>query len=161
MKMEKPTYLAHNHKKIYGMFAAKPYHEGDVVWKFDGEILPHYLCDENSMRITEDFSLQYENSGSSECFINHSCDPNCFISFADGLPTLIALRNIPKDNELCYNYNTIHFRMIGDGFYCQCKSAKCKGMVRGYDFLTPAQQLELNLYISPYIMSLRGFIKGK
>jgi len=150
--MDKPIYLAHNSWKVYGMFAAKPYKIGDVILKFSGEILLYDMCDEHSMRITEDFSLQYESSGSSECFINHSCDPNCFISFFTGIPNLVAIKDIKKDEELFYDYNTTNLRI--EGFYCKCGSAKCKRQIKGYDFLTPADQKEINRYLSPYIRSI-------
>lgn len=60
-------------------------------------------------------------------FINHSCHPNCETDIIRGRIWIIALRDIPKGEEVTYNY--------GYGFddyeehECRCGSARCVGYI--------------------------------
>ena len=49
-------------------------------------------------------------------FINHSCQPNCYIDIKDGIIWIRAARTIRKGEELTYDYNT-----DGEGLIkCRC-----------------------------------------
>src|SRR3989454_8093123 len=51
-------------------------------------------------------------------FINHSCQPNCYIHIVDGTIWIRAARPIRKGEELTYNYNT-----DGEGLIkCRCRA---------------------------------------
>ena len=51
-------------------------------------------------------------------FINHSCQPNCYIDVKDGIIWIRASRNIRNGEELTYHYHT-----DGEGLVkCQCRS---------------------------------------
>ena len=50
-------------------------------------------------------------------FINHSCNPNCWIEVNDGMIWVRASRTLRKGEELTYNYNT-----SGDAeIPCKCR----------------------------------------
>ena len=50
-------------------------------------------------------------------FINHACQPNCYIDIKKGVIWIRASRNIRKGEELTYHYNT-----DGEGLIaCQCR----------------------------------------
>lgn len=59
-------------------------------------------------------------------YCNHSCAPN--VAY-DASGNLHAVRNISRDEELCFDYSTIDgnpaFRMK-----CSCGSVNCRGVVR-------------------------------
>jgi SET domain-containing protein len=55
--------------------------------------------------------------GNDARFINHSCQPNCYIDIRDGIIWIRAARAIRSGEELTYNYNT-----DGEGLIrCRCR----------------------------------------
>ena len=55
--------------------------------------------------------------GNDARFINHSCQPNCYIHILDGIIWIRAARNIRMGEELTYHYNT-----DGEGLIkCRCR----------------------------------------
>jgi len=71
-------------------------------------------------------------------FVNHACDPNCFID--DDL-FIVTRTGIPLGAELTISYNRIseseandwgHFWHPAWSFHCQCGAAKCCGFVNTY-----------------------------
>jgi SET domain-containing protein len=57
-------------------------------------------------------------------FINHSCEPNCYVDIRDGIIWIRASKTIPKGAELTYNYNT-----DGEGLIkCRCRPG-CKTLL--------------------------------
>lgn len=64
--------------------------------------------------------------------INHSCDPNCEAFIEDGEIWIAALRKIPKDAELFFNYG---FDLENYAEHpCLCGSRKCVGYIAGEEF---------------------------
>ena len=50
-------------------------------------------------------------------YVNHSCDPNCYIDIKKGIIWIRAARTIKRGEELTYDYNT-----DGDGLIkCRCR----------------------------------------
>lgn len=60
-------------------------------------------------------------------FINHSCEPNCESDIIRGKIWIIALRDIKKGEELCYNYN--YSWEDYEDHTCYCNSKKCVGFI--------------------------------
>ena len=55
--------------------------------------------------------------GNDARFINHSCQPNCYIHIYGGIIWIRAARKIRKGEELTYHYNT-----DGEGLIkCRCR----------------------------------------
>ena len=82
-------------------------------------------------------------------FVNHSCEPNSFLDFS--CLCVRALRNIQRGEEVKVNYAATEYEMH-DGFRCNCGSPKCLRMIRGFKFLSRAQQLELKPYLAPHLL---------
>jgi uncharacterized protein len=73
--------------------------------------------------------------------LNHSCDPNAYEAFEQGVTWLVAWRDIPAGAEITCDYNI----NISDGtaWPCRCGAARCRGIVVGDFFrLTPERQAE-------------------
>ncbi|WP_158751972.1 SET domain-containing protein [Acidobacterium sp. S8] len=58
-------------------------------------------------------------------FINHSCDPNCQTVEVRGRVWIKAIRDIPANEELTYEYNL--YDGEDDECFCNCGAAKCRG----------------------------------
>lgn len=66
-------------------------------------------------------------------FINHSCEPNCetqkWLVAGELAIGLFAVRDIPKDSELTFDYN---FERYGDKpMRCYCGSTNCRKFIGG------------------------------
>ena len=62
--------------------------------------------------------------GNDARFINHACNPNCYIHIYGGTIWIRAARNIRRGEELTYHYNT-----DGEGLIkCRCHS-KCQHLI--------------------------------
>jgi hypothetical protein len=64
---------------------------------------------------------------------------------------LIACKNIKKDEEITYNYNTSEFDMGVDVFECLCKSPNCYKVIKGFKYLPLDEKLKLKPYLLPYL----------
>jgi len=82
-------------------------------------------------------------------FINHSCNFNCYI-YVDKEIWLVAKRNIRKDEELTFNYNTTEYE-LSCPFDCFCGGLDCQGIIKGYKHLKQEEKEYLFPWLSPYL----------
>jgi hypothetical protein len=87
------------------------------------------------LRATKDLYLTPETDAR---YVNHSCDPNCFID--DDL-YIVTRTVIPQGTELNISYNRISEAEAKDwgnfwhpawSFHCQCGATRCCGYVNKY-----------------------------
>ena len=138
----------------YEVYTDKAWEKDDQILICEGEIAPTIITPRvSSLRITEHFSLEFVNCAGFEYHLNHSCEPNCYWDFGTGIPILTALENIPKNDELCYNYNTIEWDMSENlrSFPCHCYTDSCIGWIQGFRYLTSRQKEHIKDMLSPYI----------
>ena len=113
------------------LFTMQAFKAGDVIADFSAGTIsstPTYLTvqisDEKHITLQPEF-LQY---------INHSCEPNVF--FDTTLMNLVALRDIPANEELTFFYPSTEW-MMDQPFHCYCGHAACLGQIRGAAYLSP------------------------
>lgn len=142
--MTKIPYHKVQNSRIHGrgVFANKPIRKGTRIIEYTGPIV--------SRKEADDIGAQYENGhshtmlfqisknrvingteGGDARYINHSCDPNCE-AIQDGDKIFIeAIKNIPKGQELVYDYHLQVPGKITDKvkkeYACFCGSPKCRG----------------------------------
>lgn len=78
---------------------------------------------------------------------NHSCAPNAGMC---GQITLIALRDIAADEEVCFDY-AMSDSSDYDEFQCHCNTPGCRGKITGNDWKLPVLQAKYEGYFSPYL----------
>lgn len=156
--------LRANAQRGYGVYTTVERKKGERLYSYGGEVMPVYLSNSVTRRMTinKHFCLQWEPGGC-QCYINHSCDPNCYIEWENGMPHLTARRDIPVDEEICYNYNTVELELVDwTAFPCHCHNGNCIGWIRGFQYLTPNQELGLLEMLSPYLKSVREeYVKNR
>ncbi len=81
-------------------------------------------------------------------FINHSCEPNA--GFRHGEPVLYALRDIEPGEEICWDYST-SLSDPGWRMDCRCGSPKCRGVIRPWQELSPADRAGLWAHALGYL----------
>ena len=110
-----------------GIYTKNSRKKGDKIIRYEGNIVPNYIASvHHSMTLSEHFSFEWKK-GNIYDHVNHSCKPNCYIDMSDGVPILLALRDISSDEELCYNYNSVEVDLTKDwvAFPCHCKQSNC------------------------------------
>lgn len=80
------------------------------------------------MYLESGFVIDARDMGNISRFINHSCDPNCYVQkwFVKRLPCLaiFALRSIPAGEELTINYNFQLYNNYEEKI-CKCNARNC------------------------------------
>jgi len=110
---------------------------------YESIALPREITANTAIQIQENGFFGMEKQPSIDDFINHSCDPNTVAYFSRS--AFVAIRFIRKGEGITYNYLTTEADLVIDGldFDCKCGSEKCRGRIKGFDFLAPEQQMEL------------------
>jgi uncharacterized protein len=72
-----------------------------------------------------------------ENYVNHSCDGNAW--YENGGERLVALRDIKKGEEICYDY-ALHAAHPVFRLECGCGKSNCRKVVTGNDWRMPEIQ---------------------
>lgn len=140
------------------VFAARPFHAGAVIMRFGGSAMrgskvpqAHTGTADRFMQIDHNFYLG--PSGGVDDFVNHSCDPNTGVKFADYAIILVALRPIAKGEEISWDYSTT----MHDNKWlmkCECRAPACRALVGEFASLPHARRayyLSAGV-VAPYIV---------
>ncbi|KXZ54200.1 hypothetical protein GPECTOR_5g294 [Gonium pectorale] len=132
--------------KGFGLYALEDIKAGQFIIEYIGEVL-----EEDEYQRRKDYYMSvgqrhyyFMNIGNGEVidacrkgnisrFINHSCEPNCetqkWLVRGELAIGLFAVRDIPKDTELTFDYN---FERYGDKpMRCYCQSQNCRQFIGG------------------------------
>jgi uncharacterized protein len=76
--------------------------------------------------INSRWSLDGSRGGNGTHYINHSCEPNCFMKVHYGRIQFYAMRDIHPGEEITLDYQaTLH----SDKKRCDCGAATCRGTI--------------------------------
>ena len=130
LKIPKSLKIIYIHGKGLGVFANKNFKKGETVLHFKADVVPHSKASSEAVPIDDKVSLDTK-----------------------WLVLDIAIKNIRKNEEITYNYNTTEYDMekSRDAFKCECGSKNCVGKVRGFKYLTQAQKLKLKPFLTPFL----------
>ena len=125
-----------------GLVASETIEEGTVVERLEGRAVPYGKIPEldirNAFEIDDDRWMVPQSDARR---INHSCDPNCYIS---SKLDVITLRKVHKGEELTIMYNEITVEKYMKihavlpawdsrrSFDCLCGLPKCLGRIESY-----------------------------
>jgi SET domain-containing protein len=119
----------------WGVFATRPIPKNTRIIDYAGEIIPnqeslkreirylkqgHIWCFKLTNRLAVDAAV----GGNIARFINHSCQPNCYIDIKDRVIWIRAARTIRRGEELTYHYNTDGECLIR----CRCRKG-CQNLL--------------------------------
>ncbi len=79
----------------------------------------------------KDYDIDGSPNWNTAKYINHSCEPNCYIDIKDGRVFIYALRLIKKGDELTYNYG--YDLEDFEKHPCRCGSSSCVGFIADED----------------------------
>ncbi|MEK7598803.1 MAG: SET domain-containing protein-lysine N-methyltransferase [Patescibacteria group bacterium] len=137
--------------KGLAIFTNKNFKKGENVARLKGRSVTASISTPEAIQISENKFVDTKYLVP-EDFINHSCSPNVR---ADMIKRkFIAIKNIPRNTEITFNYLTTEYDMnkYGTDFECSCGSQNCFGYIGGFRFLTRTQKLKLKPYLSPFLL---------
>ncbi|KAI5081751.1 hypothetical protein GOP47_0001494 [Adiantum capillus-veneris] len=125
----------------WGVFPAEAVEAGDFVIEYLGELVRSRIADIREerytksgigsgylLRINNECAVDATKRGGLARFINHSCDPNCYINIVtvEGLKRVLifAKRHIQPGEEVTYDYKSVRGVL---NVQCCCGSSKCLG----------------------------------
>lgn len=119
----------------WGLFAAKPYTNGEHVLTFTGPVLS--LAETLGLGAWSMYPVQtgincYVDCGPPGAFLNHSCRPNCVVR---NLVNLVASVPIAQGDQITMDYSTT---MSGDpeaGMPCLCGAPNCRSVISNFEDL--------------------------
>jgi hypothetical protein len=126
------------------LFVLRPVHKDEVLITYDGPILDHPT--RYSVQIDENRHI--DGTPESNAYLNHSCAPNTYVDWKG--VSLRALRGIAAGEELTCSYLTTDWE-IREKFVCACGAPNCYGEIKGFKYLSPQQQRELEGFVPDFM----------
>lgn len=137
-------------KKIYiststiagnGVVVGENIKKGEIIQRFKGKIKSHVV--ENKEDSISDVYTNWLGVGKDKWieveyplqYVNHSCNPNSGIK---GRVTIVALRNIKKDEEITIDYSTTESDDLWE-MKCKCREKNCRHIIRSIQYLPERQ----------------------
>lgn len=153
LKTPKSLKLIYVESKGLGLFSNQIFKKGEVVISFINTLVNKSLASFESVLVTNKKYLDTRWL-TPEAFINHSCNPNTKLDFQPNQKTSCyrAIKNIAKNEEITFNYNTTDWDSKSEAFECHCGSKTCYGRIKGLKYLTRRQQEKLKPFLLPFIL---------
>lgn len=77
-------------------------------------------------------------SGSTDDYINHSCNPNCRMQVAGSRAIIHSMYFIKAGHELTFDYSTTSTDTLDKWkMDCHCGSPNCRKVISGFQYLPP------------------------
>lgn len=121
-----------------GVYAGQKFYPGAEVLNFGGRVIeaskvPYPLRPEDDHYLQIGPKLYLGPSGDIDDLVNHSCDPNCMVAIGGGKATLLAVKVIPADAEITFDYSTTSTEEKARwSLTCCCGVSRCRGLVSGF-----------------------------
>lgn len=127
------TDLRRNEKGL-ARYTTVPIKCGEIILTYGGEV----VSEPDSTTIQMDATKHLRRDG--ETYVNHSCEPTAYIEYPS--LSLRALTDIHADTEITFDYTWTEYNLDAP-FTCSCKTVSCKGEIRGFKYLSPAEQRQI------------------
>ncbi|HKX28944.1 MAG TPA: SET domain-containing protein-lysine N-methyltransferase [Blastocatellia bacterium] len=117
-----------------GCFATVPFRKGRKIAEYVGEKISRR---EIARRVKGQRRIYISNvdaywaidgrtHGNGTQFINHSCEPNCYLKILKGHLLFFALRDIEPGDEILLDYESSYH---SDEKRCSCGAPSCRGRI--------------------------------
>lgn len=160
----KHIYIGDSRINGKGVFAGEDIHEGNRIQYIKGKRVKNVIKSKeeseaiaNWIGVSRKFWMNTD--GTPFRFINHSCDPNAAIM---GTKTVVALRNINKDDEITIDYSMSDADPYWEGIHCSCGTKNCRKEIRTIYTVPPEVFKKHMPYVSRYFQRvyLRNYIRN-
>jgi len=139
VKSSEPIYVSKS-RFGKGVFASRDIKKGELICVMRGKKITtkqlQLVTDQGRNILTDPLQIgkdKYLSLDKPYLYLNHSCQPNAGLK--DNV-NLLAIENIPKDEEIFYDYSTTWF----DGFLCNCNNKNCRKYISDFYTIPPTQR---------------------
>jgi SET domain-containing protein len=112
----------------WGVYTAQPIAEETRIVEYKGELVSQGEASDRELRylprhriwiftINTRWARDAAFGGNIARYINHACHPNCYVDIVGHTIWIVASRDIKKNEELTYDYNTEGVA----GIPCRCR----------------------------------------
>jgi hypothetical protein len=152
LKIPKSFKIVYIWGKGLGLLANKNFKKGDTVLPLRGKLVDVSIATPEAIQVSENKFIDTKYLVA-EDFVNHSCSPNTTADTTKRKFT--AIKDIYKNQEITFNYNTTEFdiKRFGGEFDCLCESKNCLKSIKGFKYLTVAQKKKLKPFLTPFLYS--------
>lgn len=114
------------------------------VIEVTGDVFSNETADHNHPALLQVSSNLYIGpSGGPDDYINHSCNPNCFLHCVGKRAILFSLYDIPADTEITFDYSTSSTDSLDKWkMDCLCGDPNCRKVISGFQYLSPEKVKE-------------------
>jgi len=114
------------------------------VIEVTGDVFSNETADHNHPALLQVSSNLYIGpSGGPDDYINHSCNPNCFLHCIGKRAILFSLYDIPADTEITFDYSTSSTDNLDKWkMDCLCGDPNCRKVISGFQYLSPEKVKE-------------------
>ena len=108
------------------------------IIEFTGDIIPKDKLDLDPLQFLQVGSDRFIGpSGATDDYINHSCNPNCFVHIVGNRAMLYSAYVIIKGAELTFDYSTSSTDTMDTWkMNCKCGAHRCRKIISGYQYLS-------------------------
>jgi hypothetical protein len=123
-------------KDQFGVLTKKKFTRGETIFSVKGPVMKTPTRYSFSLDIDKHIDpVQEDGRFDFGHYLNHSCDPNTFISIVDE-PTstyidIVARRDIAENEELNFDYASLEYDTIAQ-VACECDTVLCRGKIHGF-----------------------------
>jgi|ERR1700722_2929173 len=143
-----------------GLFSSKEFHANEILIKFQGtkllkQDIPDFAGPIAACLLQIESDLYLDLQGEPSYFINHSCNPNCYIKVSTGHVFLISYIPIRIGDELTFDYSTTSSESHDTwSMPCKCSIFGCRKVISGFGTVPPGQQnhMIVNGMIPKYVL---------
>jgi len=127
-----------DHKNGKGVFTKVPIPALSMIMEISGPLLLERELSNidynNVLQIGPNSFLGL--SGDLDDYLNHSCDPNCYLHVVGNRAFLYSLYVIPASGQLTFDYATTSTDTLDKWqMQCKCGSNKCRRVISGFQYL--------------------------
>ena len=156
-----PLFVSDSPIQGSGVFATQAFRTGSVVLRLDDS---RVVDRDHPLRPEDDELMHHQDflpdgtvvlMQSPERYINHSCNPNCYVYSANRERHLLAKREILAGEEILIDYalNAVD----GDLWECHCGGPNCRGLHKCDFFCLPVEIQRANLpFLDPWFASVHA-----
>jgi len=128
-----------------GLFTSTPIERNSILFRFDGKLIktdkPNELND-RFLQVGTNLYIDIEKHMG--VFVNHSCNPNCYVKIAVNTAFLLSTRPIAAGDELFYDYSLTSTESLKTfSMKCGCDPFGCRRVISGFDSVPTDQQTKL------------------
>lgn len=130
-----------NNNKGRALYAKVDFLAGTVIYEFHGDIfsfenLPSPLKPEDDFYTQINKDLYLGPSGSLDDAVNHSCNPNSYLTIVGNRVLLKSLYLITKGTEITIDYSLTSTETEDQWtMNCNCGYSKCRKKISGFQYL--------------------------